>query len=157
MRERTGLEVDANAVAADIGVHGLDALGQRPLRSRSLQGERPVAAKERLDRLAEPCPELHLARDGSSSHGSNGPRLEHQVIAEFHRLTHATMVAFCHQLSSSSSATEIDPLDRGDQRDARPRMSNAPAAHDGHMIDALRGELEKRFSSAARTRCVLTT
>ena len=63
IRERTRREIGANAIAANSRVDGLDALGQRPGRTGSLQRQGPVATEQRLDRFAKAGPEFHLTGD----------------------------------------------------------------------------------------------
>ena len=103
MRKWTRLEIVANSGAADNGVHGLNTLGQRPHRSRSLQRQGQVATEQRFDRFAETGPVFHLTGDGSPSHSPNRPGLENQIVTELHWLTHIDTVAFCHQQSRLSN------------------------------------------------------
>ena len=85
MREGTRLKIGPNPLAAGVGIDSGDTLGERPRCCGLLERQGPIAPQQRLDRFAEPRPELDLAGDRPPRHRTDRAGFEHEFVAELDR------------------------------------------------------------------------
>lgn len=101
MGKRSRIKIFAQPSPTFIAINRSEALRQWPGRASPAQGQRTGAVQQWLDGSAKLRPELDLSRDGAFSDFRSQSRVEHDIVREFHGLTHAEMVAFCYQAGNA--------------------------------------------------------